>query len=287
MTDKKMTSALSADEIYDRILLIVDTGDAAANRMMHEVLVVVCRAALSDTPHAYGNLFSQVGETCRLYHLSTPDTIAVQRMRRDSNRRQPVAADDRRYDCRALALLVSAVTRTPVPTRLVERLPALGREQKERHRIDYRYIRCRVTRTDGLRIGIDIDQTDCPAHAVADLVSDTFDRRYLVPLLREGLQLNLLDCTADGDGTIHPSLVVVEPDMLTDISSIAACFEEYGHHPPALHRGPYASARQHPTHPVGRLCRQCARRYRQRPRGHDRRHLPYLLPPPCPRVCHL
>ncbi len=231
MTDKKLPSALSADEIYDRILLIVDTEDAAANRMMHETLVVVCRAALSDTPHAYGNLFSQVGETCRLYHLSTPDTIAVQRMRRDSNRRQPVTADDRRYDCRALALLVSAVTRTPVPTRLVERLPALGREQKERHRIDYRYIRCRVTRTDGLRIGIDIDQTDCPAHAVADLASDTFDRRYLAPLLREGLQLNLLDCTADGDGTIRPSLVVVEPDMLTDISSIAACFEEYGHHP--------------------------------------------------------
>lgn len=231
MTDKKMPSALSADEIYDRILLIVDTEDATANRMMHETLVVVCRAALSDTPHAYGNLFSQVGETCRLYRLSTPDTIAVQRMRRDSNRRQPITADDRRYDCRALALLVSAVTRTPIPTRLVERLPALGREQKERHRIDYRYIRCRVTRIDGLRIGIDIDQTDCPAHAVADLASDTFDRRYLAPLLREGLQLNLLDCTADEDGTIHPSLVVVEPDMLTDISSIAACFEEYGHHP--------------------------------------------------------
>ena len=30
---------------------------------------------------------------------------------------------------------------------------------------------------------------------------------------------------------IVPSLVIVEPDYLIDISSIAACFKEYGHHP--------------------------------------------------------
>lgn len=55
--------------------------------------------------------------------------------------------------------------------------------------------------------------------------------------------MNLLDCKIDNlphsistapDGTesvVVPGLVVVEPDYLVDISSIAACFKEYGHHP--------------------------------------------------------
>ncbi len=39
--------------------------------------------------------------------------------------------------------------------------------------------------------------------------------------LYEGLEISVLD-----DG-----LVVVEPDVLVDISSVAACFQDYGHHP--------------------------------------------------------
>ncbi len=40
-------------------------------------------------------------------------------------------------------------------------------------------------------------------------------------MLYEGLEVSVLD-----DG-----LVVVEPDILVDISSVAACFQDYGHHP--------------------------------------------------------
>ena len=39
--------------------------------------------------------------------------------------------------------------------------------------------------------------------------------------LYEGLRVEVLD-----DG-----LEVVEPDVLVDISAIAACFQDYGHHP--------------------------------------------------------
>ena len=53
---------------------------------------------------------------------------------------------------------------------------------------------------------------------------------YLYPLLHEGMHLNLLDCEVKGT-TITPRLIIVEPDCLMDISTIAACFEEYGHHP--------------------------------------------------------
>ena len=56
------------------------------------------------------------------------------------------------------------------------------------------------------------------------------DFSYLRPMLREGMQLNLLDCTVTRKKVV-PRLVVVEPDYLIDISTIANCFESYGHHP--------------------------------------------------------
>ena len=44
------------------------------------------------------------------------------------------------------------------------------------------------------------------------------------------MQLNLLDSHREGQ-TLQPQLIVVEPDFLLDISSLAACFSDYGHHP--------------------------------------------------------
>ena len=53
---------------------------------------------------------------------------------------------------------------------------------------------------------------------------------YLSKILKKGMSLNMLDCKQT-DGEFVPSVIVVEPDYLIDISSIAGCFKEYGHHP--------------------------------------------------------
>ena len=48
--------------------------------------------------------------------------------------------------------------------------------------------------------------------------------------LSVGMQLNLWDCTCEGQH-ITPDLIIIEPDFLLDISAVAACFQNYGHHP--------------------------------------------------------
>ena len=50
---------------------------------------------------------------------------------------------------------------------------------------------------------------------------DYGEHQYLRKMLREGMQLNVLD-----------DIIVVEPDFLVDISAVARCFQDnYGHHP--------------------------------------------------------
>lgn len=51
---------------------------------------------------------------------------------------------------------------------------------------------------------------------------------YIAKLLRKGTQLNLVK-PREQDGTIFPELIIFEPDYLVNVTSVAACFEEYGH----------------------------------------------------------
>ena len=50
-------------------------------------------------------------------------------------------------------------------------------------------------------------------------------------LLWQYAQINLLDVAVDEAGVLTPSFIVLEPDYLLDISSLAECFRDYGHHP--------------------------------------------------------
>ena len=70
-------------------------------------------------------------------------------------------------------------------------------------------MRCTITGFDGRQLFA--DTADGPINIVPQRQEDYW---------QEGMTLNLLD-----------DLIVVEPDYLVDISAIAACFQEWGHHP--------------------------------------------------------
>jgi DNA helicase len=222
-----------AHELFTRIADILTAPSEAQARIMHETLVIACYEGLKETKHGFGNLSSQVEALCRLHHIAPKDVVAIHKMRRHSNSTAPILPDDIAYDCRALALFVSAVFQEAIPDTLVGKLPTHGRITENIQIANYRYIRCIVREWDEQTIQVAVINQDSSEELLTVDYMNTaeyVDFSYLRSLLREGMQLNLLDCTVTRKKVV-PRLIVVEPDYLVDISSIANCFESYGHHP--------------------------------------------------------
>ena len=222
-----------AHELFTRIADILTAPSEAQARIMHETLVIACYEGLKETKHGFGNLSSQVEALCKLHHIAPKDVVEIHKMRRHSNSAAPILPDDIAYDCRALALFVSAVFQEAIPDTLVDKLPTHGRSTENIQIANYRYIRCIVREWDEQTIQVAvINQDSSEELLMVDYMNtaEYVDFSYLRSLLREGMQLNLLDCTVTRKKVV-PRLIVVEPDYLVDISSIANCFESYGHHP--------------------------------------------------------
>ena len=222
-----------AHELFSRIADILSAPSEAQALIMHETLVIACHEGLKNTRHGFGNLSSQVESLCRQHNIAPQDIVAIQKMRRHSNSNAPILPEDVAYDCRALAIFVSAVVQEAIPSFLVGKIPARGRTTENIQITNYRYIRCIVREWDDSTIQVAVTNQDSSEELLTvDYMNtpDYIDFSYLRPMLRERMQLNLLDCTVTRKKVV-PRLIVVEPDYLIDISTIANCFETYGHHP--------------------------------------------------------
>ena len=230
-----MNQNISATELFQRVrelLMLPDLKPETRNKMMHDTLILCCHEGVKDTKQAFGNLFSQVDYLCKVRGIKIADKIAIQTMRRHSNKPDALTNEELDYDARALAIFISAVFHVDVPHELNVLIPHTNRPYQKGLEINKRYIRCIVKSWDADFIRVDIDQDADEEEYLVCLkdAENNIDHTYLCELLREGMQLNLLDNQVR-QPIITPRLIVLEPDYLVDISSIAACFTAYGHHP--------------------------------------------------------
>ena len=208
-------------------------------RFIHETLVEVCHEAVRGMRQNFGSLFAQVDYLCRRHNINVADRMEIQRMRHNSNdgasgtsADDGTLAEDILYDCRALALFISFVYDVSVPEKLLLLLPRHRRPSSENLRITDRHIQCIAstpcTKDDAGNMTFDVQLADDASlrHVVAGDGSE-----YLQRIVNEGTVLSLVDCKEDAGGNILPGFIIVEPDYLIDISSIARCFTDYGHHP--------------------------------------------------------
>ena len=200
---------------------------------MHEVLTLCCSEGTRGYGGRFGNLFSQVDFLCKRLGLSTSDRVAVQTLRRHARQgagESLLSADDWRYDLRALTKFISSVFKEGVPGQLLKVLPPTNRPTDIRPYADRRCIRCIVRQWDDQQLTVNTDEGELTVDYGS--TDNGRDLRYLQKMLREDMQLNLLDCyVSEPNGVLVPRFIIIEPDFLLDISSVAACFTNYGHHP--------------------------------------------------------
>lgn len=219
---------MDAKELFNICDRLADEKPSAEGlRQMHEVLTLCCSKGTRTQGGRFGNLFSQVDFVCKQHGLSNSDRVEIQTLRRHT-KGEGVSQDDWRYDLRALTLFVSTVFAEDVPGSLRQKLPSTGRCLPKSQGPLRPYVRCIVRSWDDQHITADSEDGE----VLVDYGTTDHGRDlgYLRRLLREGMQLNLLESRVDGD-VLVPRLIVVEPDFLIDISSVAACFTPYGHHP--------------------------------------------------------
>ena len=245
---------MEAKELYDICERLVshDSSPEVSRHQLHEILSLTAAKGCSSERGAFGNLFSQIDFLCRRLGISDEERQEIQTARRNTSSSvigdlQSPSPSEWLYDVRAVSLFISAVFHEDVSGSLRCLLPSAPRLREKGLKINKRYVRCIVHHHDDSTIWADTDEGTITIDY--GTTEQGRDFSYLRKILRPGMQLNLLDCHVASStasmvngqcsmvngqwsmGMVTPTIIIVEPDFLIDISSLATCFTSYGHHP--------------------------------------------------------
>lgn len=233
---------LQAFDLYRRIEQIHHRPPVAPENIkpkyaaLYKVLEEACYELTQGITLSFSNLFSRLDYVCKEKGMTPSDRYAVQTMRRNAKEamHKGFSPDKETYlsDLRALCRFVSVAFGEDIPVSLIADLPHQNRPYHVSSLKHVPYVRAVVSSWTDERIYAATDNGEDP-FIIINYREGGYngDMAYLSGLLTENMQLNLLDVRIDEHHEYVPKLIVVHPDYLIDISSLAVCFREYGHHP--------------------------------------------------------
>lgn len=216
-----------------------DSSLGTAYRQLRELLEHLCRTQMTDSSLQMTDLAARINFVSSKLGLTVAEQNRLHTFRLASNavlnRQAEPSREKLLRDAKTVSFFVKRITGEDIPADLYRLFPQAdatyiaappAKERVRRMRVNFQY-----ADTDYLYV--------LPVDSVAD---EPLRVRYNVPqindefaetcgLLWRHAQINLLDVAVDGAGVLTPSFIILEPDYLLDISSLAECFREYGHHP--------------------------------------------------------
>lgn len=229
-------------DLFNRIERIHHQPTAAPDNLqakyilLHKVLEQACYELTTGVTLSFANLFSRLDYICKEKKMTPSDRYAIQTMRRNCNAamgdRFQADMQEYLYDLRALVRFVSLGFEEDIPASILPEIPHSNRPYQGTRLSHIPYVRASVTSWNDTQIFAATDSETDP-FIIINYAKGGYDSDllYLKDLLSENLPLNLLDVRVDEENHYIPNLIVIHPDYLIDISSLAACFREYGHHP--------------------------------------------------------
>ena len=210
-----------------------------AYRRMRELLEYLCRTQTEDGRLQMTDLSARINYVGAKLGLSVVEQNRLHTFRLTSNNilnhRAEPCREHLLRDAKTLAFFVKRLTKEEIPEDLYRLLPRadatyLVMPPAKKH---IRRLRVHFLRADDAYLYV---------RPVDVLSNEPLRVRYGVPQVNEefnatcrrlwaGASLNLLDVSVDEEGVLTPAFIILEPDYLIDISTLAECFKEYGHHP--------------------------------------------------------
>ena len=215
----------SSDEIFSEIRDTLDPRIRLRVRYarLYALLGKICSEWSAEFKTDYSGLFS------RLYAVCTANEIeyhAADRFRRNARlvlREEKTASEEDFSDdvadlCEFVGLLYHCARPADLPIRV------LRSDEKEVHTKGVRYRKMRAVVEN-----IGAENLTCWFEG-QHLEVDVSEKLEILPLLQEGMVVNLVEAVRDGNKVI-PDVIILEPDYLIDVSALTACIRPYGSHP--------------------------------------------------------
>lgn len=231
-----------AIESYELLLAVCKAGEdelTVGYKQMRDLLERICRAQMQSGSLQMTDLSARISFIAAKTGLSVGEQNRLHTFRLTSNqilnRRLEPNREKLLRDVKTLAFLVRKLSGENIPDELYRLLPCAdatylvappARERVRRMRVCFQYA----------------DEQYLYVTPLDEVSERPYLVRYNIPqineefaetckLLWQHAQMNLLDVAIDETGILTPSFIVLEPDYLIDISSLAECFRDYGHHP--------------------------------------------------------
>ncbi|WP_455613630.1 DEAD/DEAH box helicase [Bacteroides congonensis] len=231
-----------AIESYELLLAVCRAEDArlaVGYKQMRDLLERICRSQMQNESLQMTDLSARISFIAAKIDLSAGEQNRLHTFRLTSNqilnRRLEPTRENLLRDAKTLAFLIRKLSDEDIPDVLYRLLPRAdatyivappARERVQRMRVCFQYA----------------DEQYLYVTPLDEVSEKPLLVRYNIPQINEEFaetckllwrhaQVNLLDVAIDNEGVLTPSFIVLEPDYLIDISSLAECFRDYGHHP--------------------------------------------------------
>ncbi len=227
-------------EFFDDLIEIHNEQNSITDKYpkLRSLLERVCKDLTTNESIQFSNLFSRLNYVCEKTNLDRRKTFQINTLRINAN--NVLHADfkptqeDYLQNLKALCNALSHFYGISIPKTLSDILPKTDfYKPKQRQGKKYDRIRIEVSSTDEQFIYAfdEENPTEEPIKIKHHVSGINEEFNSTVEKLWNGCQLNLIDVTVDEQGIYLPDLIIIEPDYLLDISSLAECMKEFGKHP--------------------------------------------------------
>jgi DNA replication ATP-dependent helicase Dna2 len=202
---------------------------------LRTILERACRNLTASEPVQFSNLYARLNYLCQKTQYNRTDTYHIHTLRIHANKvlHADFVPTEEKYlfDLRALCRSLSHFYKVQIPENLISIIPATNPPRTNPPTRRHDNIRVQFLSRDENVITVYCDVLESEIKILVNIDGQNQMFSTTIENLWEGCQLNLLDVTVDNEGNFIPGIIVLEPDYLIDVTSVAENYQEYGSHP--------------------------------------------------------